>query len=119
EFVFELNGSPYTKSVQYPVQAGGGWSKVQVRFRAAQAYAVGQAHAIFRLGYEPQTIEIGGAKVESFGKQLPWSSLPSTQAADRKRERDAAAVAMAAAAAQAALPPAEGGDLPILVRTGE
>ena len=55
EFVFELNGSPYPKSVQYPVQAAGGWSKVQVRFKAARAYAAGEAHAIFRLGYDPET----------------------------------------------------------------
>jgi hypothetical protein len=117
EFVFELNGSPYTKSIQYPVQAGAGWSKVQVRFKAAQAYAAGQAHAIFRLGYDPQTIEIGGVKVESFGKQIPFWSLPDTQVADRRRERDAAAAAKATAVAQAALPPAEGGELPIDVET--
>jgi hypothetical protein len=113
EFVFELNGSPYPKSVQYPVQAAGAWSKVQVRFKAARAYAAGEAHAIFRLGYDAQTIELGGVKVESFRKQLAFWSLPSTQNADRRRERDAATAAKATAAAQAALPPAEGGDLPI------
>ena len=119
EFVFELNGSPFPKSVQYPVQAGGGWTKVQVRFKAARAYAAGEAHAIFRLGYDPQTIELGGVKVESFGKQIAFWSLPSSQNADRKRERDAASAAKATAAAQAALPPADGGDLPIAVKTGE
>ena len=117
EFVFELNGAPFPKSVQYPVQAAGAWTKVEVRFKAARAYAAGEAHAIFRLGYDPQTIELGGVKVESFGKQLAFWSLPSTQNADRKRERDAAAAAKATAAAQAALPPAEGGDLPIDVET--
>ncbi len=119
EFVFELNGAPYPKSIQYPVQAAGGWSKVQVRFKTARAYATGEAHAIFRLGYDPQTIELGGVKVESFGKQIALSSLPSTQNADRKRERDATAAAKATAAAQAALPPADGGDLPIDVKTHE
>ena len=117
EFVFELNGSPYPKSVQYPVQAAGAWSKVQVRFKAARAYAAGEAHLIFRLGYDPQTIELGGVRVESFGKQLAFWSLPSTQNADRRRERDAATAAKATAAAQAALPPADGGDLPIDVQT--
>ena len=89
---------------------------MQVRFKAARAYAAGEAHAIFRLGYDPQTIELGGVKVESFGKQIAFWSLPTTQNADRKRERDAAAAAKATAAAQAALPPAEGGDLPIDVK---
>ena len=118
EFVFELNGAPFPKSVQYPVQADGGWTKVQVRFKAARAYAAGEAHAIFRLGYDPQTIEIGGVKVESFRKQLAWWALPTTEVADRRRERAATAAAKATAAAQAALPPTEGGALPIDVEPG-
>jgi hypothetical protein len=119
EFVFELNGAPYTKSVQYPVLAAPEWTKVAVRFKAAAAYAPGGAHAIFRLGYEPETIEIGGVKVESFGKQLPVSALPSTQAADRKRQQQAAQAAKEAAARLAALPPTEGGDLAITVAAGQ
>jgi len=119
EFVFELNGSPYTKSIQYGVQGDGNWSKVEVRFKAARDYAPGQAHAIFRLGYDPETIDIGGVKVEDFGKQLAYSNLPSTQAADRKREHATAAAAKEAAAKEALLPPTEGGDLPIAVATGE
>jgi hypothetical protein len=119
EFVFELNGSPYTKSIQYPVQGGPGWSKIEVRFKAARAYAAGEAHAIFRLGYDPEALEIGGVKLESFGKEVAYSNLPSTQAADRKREHEAAAAAKAAAAALATLPPTEGGDLPIAVTTAD
>ncbi len=105
-----------------PVPGAGGRRldrRSQVRFKAARAYAAGEAHVIFRLGYDPQTIELGGVKVESFGKQIAFWSLPSTQNADRKRERDAATTAKATAAAQAALPPAEGGDLPIAIKTGE
>ena len=34
EFVFELGRSPYSKSVQYPIQAGPDWTRVQVRFNA-------------------------------------------------------------------------------------
>ena len=56
EFVFELNRRPIPKSIQYPVQGDAGWSKIEVRFKAARAYAAGEAHAIFRLGYDPQTI---------------------------------------------------------------
>ncbi len=119
EFVFELNGSPYTKSIQYPVQGAAAWSKIEVRFKASRAYAAGEAHAIFRLGYDRQTIEIGGVKVESFGKQIAFSSLPATQAADRKREHEAAAAAKATAAAEAALPPNEGGELRVDVAAGE
>jgi hypothetical protein len=119
EFVFELAGAPYTKSIQYPVQGTSGWSKIEVRFKAARAYAAGEAHMLFRLGYDPEVIELGGIKVESFGKQVPVSALPSTQAADRRRERAAAVAAREAADAAAALPPTEGGDLHFEVVTGQ
>ncbi len=119
EFVFELSGAPYTKSIQYPVQGSAGWSKIEVRFKAARAYAAGEAHMLFRLGYDPEVIEIGGVKVESFGKQVPVSTLPSTQAADRKREKAAVVAAQQAADDAAALPPVEGGDLHFDVATGE
>ena len=55
EFVFELGRSPYSKSIQYPIQARPGWARVQVRFDADKAYAAGEANMIFRLGYDPQT----------------------------------------------------------------
>ncbi|HEY8926875.1 MAG TPA: hypothetical protein VIU64_20970, partial [Polyangia bacterium] len=41
EFVFELGRAPYSKSVHYPVLAGPEWTKVQIRFKASQAYAAG------------------------------------------------------------------------------
>ncbi len=119
EFVFELGSSPYTKSIQYPVQGTDGWSKVLVRFKAARTYAPGEGHAIFRLGYDPQVIEVGGVKVENFGKAIAYSNLPSTQAADKKREHLAAAAAKEAAAKAALQPPTEGGDLPVTVSAGE
>jgi hypothetical protein len=119
EFVFELTGAPYTKSIQYPVQGSAGWSKIEVRFKAARAYAAGEAHMLFRLGYDPQVIELGGIQVESFGKQVPVSALPSTQAADRRRERAAAVAAREASDAAAALPPTEGGELHFEVAAGK
>ena len=36
EFVFELGRSPYSKSIQYPIQAGPDWTRVQVRFNGRQ-----------------------------------------------------------------------------------
>src|SRR6185436_3773576 len=85
EFVFELGRSPYSKSVQYPIQAGPDWTRVQVRFNADKAYAAGEANMIFRLGYEPQTIDLGGIKVENFGKQIAMGALPTSMSADRRR----------------------------------
>ncbi|MGA7744457.1 MAG: glycoside hydrolase family 44 protein [Polyangia bacterium] len=110
-FVFELGKPPYTKSVEYPVQAPAQWTKVQIRFQSVAAYAVGEAHMNFHLGYEPETIDLAGVTVEDFGKRLPLSQLPNTRAADRRREK--ANTVAAAERDQAALagPPVEGGDL--------
>jgi hypothetical protein len=84
EFVFELAGEPYTKSVSYPVPLTQDWRKVQVRFRAAADYTPGQAQLIFRLGYAPETIQIGGLSVENFAKSVLLSKLPTTQGVDRR-----------------------------------
>jgi len=113
EFVFELAQSPYTKSIQYPVQGPGEWTKVQARFKASRAFQAGEAQMIFRLGYDPQVIQIGGVQVESFGKRIAVSDLPTTQVADKRRERAAMAAAKDAQAASAT--PIDGGDLPIEV----
>ena len=110
-FVFELGQGPFTKSVEYPVQAPAEWIRVQARFQAVRAYAAGEAHMNFHLGYDPETIDIGGLTVENFGKRLPLSQLPSTRTADRRREKaNAVAVAERDQAALAG-PPVEGGEL--------
>lgn len=84
EFVFELGAEPYTKSVSYPVPLTKEWRKVNVRFRAAADYAPGQANLHFRLGYTPETIQIGGLTVENFAKNVLLSNLPTTGGIDRK-----------------------------------
>ncbi len=111
EFVLELAEDPYTKSIQYPVQAGADWAKVQVRFKAVRAYASGEANMILRLGYDTEIIEIGGVQVQNFGKRVGISALPNTQAADRRRERAAEAAAREAQTVAASAPPLDGGDL--------
>ncbi len=79
EFVMELGREPWTKSVSYAVRAGREWKRVYVPFSAGQSYQPNEASLIFRLGYEAQTIEIGGVRVENFGKQLALSDLPTTK----------------------------------------
>ena len=110
-FVFELGKPPYTKSVEYPVQAPAEWTKVQIRFQSTAAYAAGEAHMNFHLGYDPETIDLAGVTVENFGKRIPLSQLPSTRTADRRREKANAALAAARDQAALAGPPVEGGEL--------
>jgi hypothetical protein len=89
EFVMELAREPWTKSVSHPVRAGRAFRKIHVRFQAAQSYASGEAQVIFRLGYEPQSIEIGGVRLENFGKKLALSALPTTKTTYPGMEPDA------------------------------
>src|SRR4051812_35496047 len=91
EFVFELGRAPYAKSIQYPIQAGADWNRGQARFVAAAAYAPGEANMIFRLGYEPQTLELGGVQVENFAKAIAMGALPTSMTSDRRRAKALAA----------------------------
>lgn len=84
QFVFERAEGPYTKSIMYPLYLTNEWRKVHVRFSSKEDYAPGQAQMIFRLGYEPETIEIANVTVENFGKQVTVRELPSTEVADLK-----------------------------------
>ncbi|MFZ5890271.1 MAG: glycoside hydrolase family 44 protein [Myxococcota bacterium] len=85
QFVFEKAGSPYTKSVTYNVRLTPEWRKVEVRFLSAEDYGVAGAQMIFRLGYDPETFEVGGIQVQNFGK-VPLGSLPSSQGRDHQVE---------------------------------
>ncbi len=85
QFVFEKAVAPYTKSVTHSIGLTPEWRKVYVRFMSGQAYAPGEAQMIFRLGYDPETVQIGGLKVETFGKKVALAVLPTTQGRDRPR----------------------------------
>jgi endo-1,4-beta-xylanase len=89
ELVMELGRPPYPKSVSHPLSISREWRKVYVRFKAERSYAAGEARVIFRLGYEPETIQIGGLSVENFGKQLALSALPTTKITYPGMEPDA------------------------------
>jgi GH35 family endo-1,4-beta-xylanase len=89
ELVFELGRPPWTKSVSFPVTAARDWRKIQVPFESAMTYPAGEAKLNFRLGFAPQTVELGGITVESFGAALPVSALPVTRAGYRGMEPDA------------------------------
>jgi hypothetical protein len=109
QFVFEKGVAPYTKSVAYPLGVGSEWRQVRVRFLAGQSYGPGEANMIFRLGYEPETLQIGGVTVENFGKKVAFTQLPSTQGRDRVKSP----------AAEPALEVVDGGALAFTVTTTE
>jgi hypothetical protein len=67
EFIFERAASPWEKSVTFAANAGPNWTQKSEYFSAVQSYAPGESHAVFRLGYADQVIEIGGFVLERIG----------------------------------------------------
>ena len=77
EFVFEQASSPYTQSVvRTQIEGGGQWTKFNVAFKAVAAYAAGAAQVNLRLGYPPQTVELGGLTLTNYAKTRALASLP-------------------------------------------
>jgi hypothetical protein len=88
--VFELNKAPYAKSADYPFKLTPSWRRFYVPVFAALDQAAGSAHVAFRLGYDPQTIEIGGLQLVNYGPGIARDGLPYTPATYVGRESDAA-----------------------------
>lgn len=83
QMCLEQKGGDFKKSIEYDVAAGPGWTKYQVPFRVRSAdgagYAPGGAQLCFRLGYGPQTLQIGGFRAVDYGPGYDIDSLPKTR----------------------------------------
>lgn len=88
-FVLELARDPWSKSVEQDVRAGREWQQVHIPFQARQTHMAGEAQVIFRLGYGPQILEIGGLKLHNFRRELTVEQLPKTRITYQGREPDA------------------------------
>jgi endo-1,4-beta-xylanase len=101
--VFEQASAPYTKSLEFTAGAPADqrWQRLAIPFRAADRYAAGQAQVTFRLGYAPQTIEIGGVAIVNYQQSVQPSDLPVSVPSYPGREPDAAWRADAAARIEA------------------
>ena len=76
ELIFELARQPYSKSAEHGVVAGVKWRRIDVPFVSRQGFAPGEASLIFRLGYPPQTLEIGGVTLTNYEKKMRLRDLP-------------------------------------------
>lgn len=90
ELNFELGRDPWTKVKTQPVHAGHEWQKFSIPFISDQEFKAGDAQLVFRLGYSPETIDIGGVTVENFGTQLALADLPVTKITYKGIEPNAA-----------------------------
>ena len=96
ELNVELSRDPWTKTKTIPLHAGHDWQKFSVPFIADQEFKPKEGQFVFRLGYAPEHIEIGGVTVENFGTQLALADLPITKITYKGSEPDAAWRAAAA-----------------------
>ena len=90
EFILERNGDPWTKSASHPIVVVGNWKQFLVPFRCAETYGLGQAAVRFRLGYKPQTVQIGGLQLLNYGKDMEIADLPQSTIGYGGMELDAA-----------------------------
>jgi endo-1,4-beta-xylanase len=77
-FVFEKAGAPYSKSAEYQIKTGREWKKYFIPFVIQENYAAGRAQCNLRFGYRPQTVEVGGVEILSFGRTVKIEDLPKT-----------------------------------------
>lgn len=78
ECVVELDRAPHTKSIVQEAGAGAEWKTFYVPSLAAIDYEAGRARMQFRLGYDPQTIEIGNIQLLRFPGCDSIRGLPTT-----------------------------------------
>jgi GH35 family endo-1,4-beta-xylanase len=88
-FVVEQNREPFGKAADQRVTAGGKWTECFVPFRARRDFAADETQICLRLGYDRQTIEIGGIEVLNFGASAKLEDLPRTKITYIGREANA------------------------------
>lgn len=97
EVVLELARDPWHKMVTQAATAGADWVRFDVPCEASGSYGAGETQVVFRLGYAPQTIEIGGLSIVNYGRHRTLAELPRTRLSYPGREAEAPWRAEAAA----------------------
>ena len=88
-FVFESNEGEFNKAAQFRISAGRNWKEVFVPFVSPRDFAVGEARVAFWMGYDRQTIDIGGIEVLNFESNVKRDDLPETKVTYGGRAADA------------------------------
>lgn len=77
-FIYELAHPEFDKAAEVRLAAGEKWRECSVRFRAPRDFPAGEARVCLRIGYDRQTIEIGGMQITDYGKSVKLEDLPRT-----------------------------------------
>lgn len=89
QLVFEELDGEWRKSVEFDLSVGREWQTFYVPFVARGTFPAGKTHIALRLGYAPQWLEVGSARVLNYGKKLTVSDLPLSTFDYPGREPDA------------------------------
>jgi endo-1,4-beta-xylanase len=89
-FVVEQSTPDFQKAAEMEISAAQDWREVFVPFKAMRNFPAGSAHVCFRLGYDSQTIELGGIELINFGPEANVAELPHTKISYDGRADDAA-----------------------------
>ena len=88
-FVFEESSEPFDKSTEMRVGARR-MDRSEHSVQSPPRFQPGEAHICFRLGYERQSLEIGGIELTNYGPNVKIERLPRTRVSYTGREADAA-----------------------------
>jgi len=88
-FAFEQNHPAFQKAAQFWISAGKQWKEVFVPFVSPRNFSDGEARVAFWMGYDRQTMEIGGVEVVNYENKLKIDDLPETKTSYVGREPDA------------------------------
>jgi GH35 family endo-1,4-beta-xylanase len=78
EFCFELGQAPHTKITVSPATLSTEWRRYYAPGEAKVALAAGEGGVRFRLGYDPQTVEIADVRLLAYGSRVKFADLPFT-----------------------------------------
>jgi GH35 family endo-1,4-beta-xylanase len=87
--VFETADEDHDKSIDLTVGAAGDWKEFTFPFTCRHDLPAGGAQIALRVGFRPQSVEIGGIEIINYGNTRKLTDLPRTRADYPGREADA------------------------------
>jgi GH35 family endo-1,4-beta-xylanase len=87
--VFETADENHDKSIDLTVGAAKDWKEFTFPFTCRHDLPAGGAQIALRVGFRPQTVEIGGIEILNYGNTRKLTDLPRTRADYPGREADA------------------------------
>jgi GH35 family endo-1,4-beta-xylanase len=88
--ILEQSADPYEKALARRFDLDSAWQRLDVTAKITPGFGRIGAHVALRLGYFPQTVEIGRVELRRFDSSVSLASLPQTPLTYPGRQSDAA-----------------------------